>query len=258
MKKYKDVWELASSPLHVSRIAVDRADSLHGNLELAAQLGCWQRSIGVACPVKSSNGPLTLLWSKGDWRAVWLHKLCCCICCLSAKDNEIEQGVGTQSIGTMDRGRGSLASSQDAWNNSVALTLQDLALPVGGDASHVVVDSWQDWSWLLGDIDTSEDLGSLRDAWKTLGQSLRWEVIEMEVNVVLVWANTSAFTDLHGHGTTDNITRSQILCVWRISSHKWLAFTVAKDASLPTAALSEQATSWEDTCWVELDELQVL
>jgi len=158
----------------------------------------------------------------------------------------------------MDRGRGSLTSSQDTWDNRVALALQDLALPVGGDASHVVVDSWQDWSWLLGDIDTSKDLGSLRDAWETLSQSLRWKVIEVEVDVVLVWANTSAFTDLHGHGATDDITRSQILCVWRISRHEWLTFTVAEDTSLTTAALSEQATSWEDTSRMELHELQVL
>jgi hypothetical protein len=60
------------------------------------------------------------------------------------------------------------------------------------------MDGRQDRDGLLGNVDTCENGGSLRDTRETLVKNLRWQVAELEVNVVLVRADTTAFADLKG------------------------------------------------------------
>lgn len=81
---------------------------------------------------------------------------------------------------------------------------------------------------------------------------------ELEVDVVLVWANTTTLADLHGHGTGNNVTGCKILCSWCVSLHKSLALGVKEVTTLTTSTLSDQAAGTVDTSWVELDELQIL
>lgn len=120
------------------------------------------------------------------------------------------------------------------------------------------MDSWQDGDWFLGGINTSEDMGSLKDAWESLVNLFRRQVVQMEVAVVFVFSNTTSFNDLHCHGTRDDITRSQILGSWCIPLHESLTLRVSQNTTFTSAALCHEAASAIDTCWMELDELGIL
>jgi hypothetical protein len=179
----------------------------------------------------------------------------------TTEDNQIEQRVGTETVGTVDGNASSLTASEKTWNNLVLALLinsENLTSVLGGDTTHVVVDGWEDWNWLLGDINTRENGSGLRDTWETLVENLSWEMAELEVDVVLVWSNTTALTDLHGDRTGNDVTRGKILGGWSISLHESLTLGVDEITTLTTSTLSDQAAGTVYTSWVELDELQIL
>jgi len=107
-------------------------------------------------------------------------------------------------------------------------------------------------------VNTGENRGSLRDTWKTLVKNLWRKVRKLEVDVVLVWTNTTALTDLHGHRTGDNITRSKILGGWCVTLHEALTLRVEKVSTLTTGSLGDQTSGTVDTSWVELNKLHIL
>lgn len=65
----------------------------------------------------------------------------------------------------------------------------------------VVVDGGQDRNRLFGDIDTGEDGSSFGYTRESLVKNVRWEMAELQIKVVLVRSNATAFTDLNGHTT---------------------------------------------------------
>mmetsp|Transcript_34818 Transcript_34818/g.42009 ORF Transcript_34818/g.42009 Transcript_34818/m.42009 type:complete len:352 (+) Transcript_34818:867-1922(+) len=133
-----------------------------------------------------------------------------------------------------------------------------LTMVVGGDTTHVVVHSWDNRDGLLGNIDTSKDGSSLGDTRETLGQHLRREMVQVQVDVVILRSDTASLTDLHGHRAADNVTRGKILSSWCITLHETLALTITQDTTFPSGALSNQAASTIDACWMELHKLQIL
>ena len=96
----------------------------------------------------------------------------------------------------------------------------------------VVVDGGQDGDGLLGDIDTREDGGGLRDTRETLVQDFGGEMAELKVAVILLRANTTTLTDLDRHATRHDITRGKILRSWGVTLHEALALRVEEVASL--------------------------
>mmetsp|Transcript_69425 Transcript_69425/g.145005 ORF Transcript_69425/g.145005 Transcript_69425/m.145005 type:complete len:556 (-) Transcript_69425:101-1768(-) len=244
--------------LQVVGVAVDRGILLHADLELTSEVGGGEGALAVSDLVHTSDGGLAGLGRKLHRRAVRLHKLGGGVGCLSPEDDQVQQGIGTQSVGPMHRGAAGLACCQETRDDGALLVLDHLCLPIGGDASHVVVHGGQDGSGLLGHIDTGEDLGSLGDAGQSLGQGLRGQVVQVQVDVVLVGADTTTLADLQGHGSAHDIARGQVLGSGGISGHEGLTLTVSQDAALTTASLSEEAAGREDASRVELHELQVL
>ena len=119
------------------------------------------------------------------------------------------------------------------------------------------MDGWDDWNWLLGDVDTGKDLGSLGDTGQLGGELLSWQVVELEVDVVLVITDTATGTDLHGGSTRDDVTGGQILGGWGVTLHVSLTLRVDQNATFAAASLGDEATGTVDTSGVELDELQV-
>jgi len=89
-------------------------------------------------------------------------------------------------------------------------------------------------------------------------KDLWWQVRKLEVDVVLVWTDTTALTDLHGHRTRDDITGSKILGGRRVTLHETLSLGVEKISTLTTRSLGDQTSSAVDTSWVELNKLHVL
>ena len=66
-----------------------------------------------------------------------------------------------------------------------------LAVMVGGDTTHVVVDGGQDGDGFLGHIDTGEDGGRLTDAGQPLGEKVGGQVVQMQVDVILLGSHTA-------------------------------------------------------------------
>jgi hypothetical protein len=120
----------------------------------------------------------------------------------AAEDDEIEERVGTKTVGTVDGDRRGFATSKQTRNDLiVALSVlsDDFTCVLGRNTTHVVMDGRQDGDGLLGNVDTCENGGSLRNTRETLVENLRWQMAELEVNVVFVRANTTAFANLEGH-----------------------------------------------------------
>ena len=72
-----------------------------------------------------------------------------------------------------------------------------LSLVVGWDATHVVVHSGQHGDGVFGDVHASEDHGRLGDAGQTGGQLLRGQVVQLQVDVVLLWTHTPTEEERH-------------------------------------------------------------
>ena len=64
----------------------------------------------------------------------------------------------------------------------------DLSTEVSRRASHVVMHGRQYGNRLLGDVNSCEDHGGLRDTGQTLLQLFRGQMVELEVNMVLLGA----------------------------------------------------------------------
>jgi hypothetical protein len=179
----------------------------------------------------------------------------------TAEDDEIEEGVGTKSVSTVDRHASSLTTSVQTRNNLVLTSLihsDNLTSVAGRDTTHVVVDSGQHGNGLLADVNTSKDTSSLRDTRQTLSKNLCGQMAQLQVDVVLLRADTTAVTDLHGHRPGDNVTGSQILSGRGISLHETLTLRVQEVTTLTTGALGDEATGAIDTSGVELDEFEIL
>ena len=235
--------------------------SLHNLLHVGADLVGGQWSVGSADLVEEGDGLGTSI--TGDllvWHA-WSEVVANSVGNGTTEDDEVEEGVGTETVGSVDGNASGLTASEETWNDLVLALLvngKDLTSVLGWDTTHVVVDSWENWNWLLGDIDTGENGGGLRDTWETLVENVGWQVGELEVDVVLIWSNTTSLADLHGHGTGDNVAGCKILGGWCVTLHKSLTLRVEEVSTLTTGTLSDQATSSVNTSWVELNELQIL
>jgi hypothetical protein len=161
----------------------------------------------------------------------------------------------------VDRHTSGLTASVQTRDNLVLALLIDgknLTSVSCRNTTHVVVDGGKNGNGLLADIDTSKNTSGLRDTGQTLGKNLSGEMAELEVDVILLSTNTTALTDLHGHGSRNDITRSKILSSRSISLHESLTLGVEEVTTLTTRTLSDQATSSVDTGRVELDELEIL
>mmetsp|Transcript_11997 Transcript_11997/g.21516 ORF Transcript_11997/g.21516 Transcript_11997/m.21516 type:complete len:570 (-) Transcript_11997:118-1827(-) len=241
--------------------AEDGSVVLHDALHVAADLGSAEVTLGEAELVKAGKALLAGVGGKGLVGSVGLEDLTDTVGASTTEDDDIEEGVGTKTVGTMDRGASSLTSSHETANNLVRLLgsgLEDLTLVVGGNTTHVVVNGGEDGNRLLSNINTGENSSGLRDTGETLSKEFRGKMVEVEENVVLLGTNTTALADLHGHGTRNDVTRGKILGSGGITLHETLTLAVTKDTTLTTRALSNQATSTVDTGRVELNELKIL
>mmetsp|Transcript_58525 Transcript_58525/g.125865 ORF Transcript_58525/g.125865 Transcript_58525/m.125865 type:complete len:404 (-) Transcript_58525:43-1254(-) len=256
----QDLRHLSLAGLQILGIAVDRGVLLHGQLQFLAQSRGRDRATRIAELVEASNCLGTSILRNLHRRGVGLHQLGRGVRSLSSENNQIEQRVGSQTIGTVHGGTTGLTSSQQPLHNLVlaSLVLDHLGLPVGRNTSHVVVHRRQHRDRLLCHIHPRKDLRRLTDSRQSLTQRLRRQVVQVQVHVVLVRAHTTALPDLHCHCSRHNVARCQILRGWRVRCHEWITVRVLQNPSFTSAPFRHQATSRENSRRVELNELQVL
>lgn len=240
--------------------SVDGGVLLHGGLHLQSDLSSGDVSVGVPELVEHVEGLLSgvlwEVWVLGTWLEFFLDGLGGG----SSEDDDIEQAVGTESVGSVDGGAGGLSGGEETGDDDVLAVsvVENLSLVVGWDTTHIVVNGWDDWGWLLGDVNSGEDLGGFGDTGESEGENFGWEMVQVEVDVVLVWPAPTSLEDLHTHGSGDDVTGGEVLDGGGVTLHESLSERVSQDTTLSSATLREETSGSVDSRWVELDELGVL
>src|SRR6516162_752627 len=103
-------------------------------------------------------------------------------------------------------------------------------------AAHTVVRRWQHRYGLPCHIHAGENARGLRYAGQTIAQYRRVEMIQMQINMILVWSHAASLADLHCHGSRDDIPGSQVARAWRVALHEPFAFAVHQVAALPACS----------------------
>ena len=78
------------------------------------------------------------------------------------------------------------------------------------------MDGRDDRNRLLVRVDAGEDARRLDDAGQPLIENLRGQVLEMQVDMILLFPDPATFADFDRFGATDDVTRRQVLLVRRI------------------------------------------
>ena len=77
---------------------------------------------------------------------------------------------------------------------------------IARNSAHIVVHGWCHGQRLACQIDAGENLSAFGNTGQTLRQNLGIDMVEMQVDMVLMRADTAAFTHFKCHRTADNVT----------------------------------------------------
>ena len=224
-----DVFDLADALVEAFLRAEDGHVRLHHFLHGAADVVCGLGPRGGADAVEHGDGIGAGVGADGLVRHVGGEVVADGVGDGAAEDDEVEEGVGAEAVGAVDGDAGGFAAGEEAGDHFVGaggVLGDDFARVFGGDAAHVVVDGGEDGDRLFADVDAGEDGGCFGDAWETLVEDLRWEMAELEVDVVFVRTDTTTFSDLHCHGTGDDVSTGKILGSGCVSLHEPLALRI--------------------------------
>ena len=125
-------------------------------------------------------------------------------CCGTAEDHEIDERIGAEPVGAVNRHRSRFADREETGNRLLrvfGVARDHLAPIVRRDAAHIVVDRRQHRDRLAGDIAAGEDAGRFGNARQPLLDHLGIEMLEMKMDMVLEWPDAAAFADLDRHRT---------------------------------------------------------
>ena len=73
----------------------------------------------------------------------------------ATEDDQIDQRVRAETVGAVDRNAGGFADSHETGNNRVRVAIglgEHFAVIIGRDATHIVVNGWQNRDRVLGDV----------------------------------------------------------------------------------------------------------
>src|SRR3990167_6839142 len=179
----------------------------------------------------------------------------------AAEHQQVEQRVGAQAVGAVHADAGAFAHGVQAVDDllrAVAVGGDDLAVDVGRDAAHLVVDGGHDRDRFARDVHVGEVHADLVHRRQALVDGLGAQVVELEQHVVLVGAAATAFLDFLVHAARDEVARCQVLQRGRVALHEALAVAVEQDRAFTAAAFGQQHTRAGHAGGVELPELHVL
>ncbi|GIX65566.1 uncharacterized protein BcabD6B2_50010 [Babesia caballi] len=232
-----------NTPLKPIAIPEHRDVVLHGLLHVQAD-GCGGDSVPVSCRTFSMvrKGPTAgeqLCYLGNGGLNSTVHTRLRCLGRLAdpgalydrgggplAEDNNVEQTVGTEPVSTVHRCAGSLTRRVEPGHYAVVL-VDDLGLPVGGNAAHVVVNGGEHGDVLLPRVHARKDFRRLRDAGELFTEHVFAEVREVEVYVVLLGSAAPPLEDLAGHRSGDDIPGGEVLGHRRVPAHEGLSLAVA-------------------------------
>jgi hypothetical protein len=253
--------EFLASLFEIILSSEDSSVSGHALLELKSEFSSGVVTFRVAESIEVSNGLFSSIGGKLSLGLSRFEFLSGGLSGTTSENDQVQKRVSTETVSSMD-GSASCFSSGEESTDFVVITVSvgvdDLSFPVGRDTSHVVMDGGSNGDGLFGRVNTSENVSGLKDTRETLLQGLWGQMVEMEVDVVTIFSDTTAFEDLHGHGARDDITRSKILGGGGVSLHETFTMFVSENTAFSTAAFSHEASSSVNSSRVELYELGVL
>src|SRR5690606_37190595 len=179
----------------------------------------------------------------------------------AAKDDEIKQRVGAETVRTVHRNATGLSDCHQAMDNFVLSSLdkgQDLPVNVRGNAAHVVVAGRDDRNRLLRYVYAGKYLRGFGDAGQARVQDVRIQMLQMQIDVILLRSDPATFVDFHGHGAAYHIAAGKILGVRGVALHEALTFGIGQVTTFAARAFRDQAAGPVDASRVELYELHVL
>ena len=179
----------------------------------------------------------------------------------AAEHQQVDQRIGAEPVGAVHRHARALADRVEAVDDRIGLAVlrrDDLAVYVGRDAAHLVVDRRHHRDRLLDAVDVGELERDFADRRQPLQDHVGPEVVELQHHVVLVRTAAAPFLDLLVHRPADDVARREVLQVRRVALHEALAVAVEQDAALAAHAFGDQHARAVDAGRVELPELHVL
>ena len=156
---------------------------------------------------------------------------------------------------------GDFATGIQAWDNLVValgIHRNGLTVNIRGDTPHHVVAGRHYRYRLFDRIHMGEGPAQLADARQPRLQHLLTQVIELQFDVVAIFAAAPALQNLQHHGSSDNIPARQVLGVGCITLHKALTILVDQVAALTPTALGDQGTGAVNARGMELPHLHIL
>mmetsp|Transcript_8045 Transcript_8045/g.23944 ORF Transcript_8045/g.23944 Transcript_8045/m.23944 type:complete len:447 (-) Transcript_8045:902-2242(-) len=264
-----DLVDLTSTLLEQFRRTVDRGVILHDRLHLAANFGRGGGSVGV--PKFIEIGETLHARAVGSSRRVRdvvarSGQVGDAECARSSEHDNVQEGIGPEAIGPVDRRARRLSRREESGHDLVLLEFAlgielgpyDLAVMVGRDTSHIVVDRGEDGDGFLRHVDSRKDGGRLGNAGETFGEQVRRKMIEMKIDVILLGTNAPSLPNFHRHGTGNDVPAGEILRRRGVPFHESFALGIAKDAALAAATLGDETSRAVDTRGVKLDEFRIL
>ena len=76
---------------------------------------------------------------------------------------------------------------------------------IARNTAHIIVDGWRHRQRLAGQVDARKNLTAFGDAGQTLRQYRRVDMVEVQVNMVLMFANAAPFAHFKRHRTADHV-----------------------------------------------------
>ena len=182
---------------------------LHIFLHCTPNLCCLKSSLSSSECFYFRNRGFSCIF--GQFR-LWLPRLVLLFCdqgWSSTKNNQVKQGISSQSISAMNWGNSYLSTCKQPWHNflSPIFIVGNFGFIVSRNSSHVVMDSRNNWSWLFGDVDICKNFSSFSNTGKPFMEHCWIQMVQVKVNMIFFRTNSSSFNDLHGHSPAHNISR---------------------------------------------------
>ena len=234
---------------------------MHDSLHVEADVGGAARSLGIAEFVEPRQRGVARIGLERAVRSPRLDEASAMLGGLPPEDDQIEQRIRSQPIRPMHGHAGRLADRHQARHQRVGVAVparDDFAVKIAGYSPHIIVHGGQHRNWFLVDVDVRKDAGGLGDTGQPLFDDGGPQVFEMQVDVILVLADTASLANLDGHGTADHIPGRQVLRIGRVAFHESVAGRVRQIAALAARALGDEAPGTIDSGRMELNEFHVL
>ena len=151
------------------------------------------------------------------------------VACRFAEHDQVQQGIGTQTVRAVNGGAGAFARRIQAFYRFfeiVAFGHDNFAVIIGRDTAHHIVGGRHHRNRVFNRIDTSELNGNLADARQFFHDFFGTDMVDFQQHIVFIFAAAASFVNLHRHGAGNHVARSQILHCRCVTFHETFALRV--------------------------------